>query len=198
VGSGTGTLWRDLNRDNHSGANTVTISGVTYTKAESVTLTATRTSGNTLSPGNSAAFTVIPGAVNAGTSTVIAKPYIGGRGRYRNFDRYSTLDDANGNPVSGKAVSLTAGGGISTITTLSGQLMRPAKQHSRQRYGSRVGLLQRKRHDRQQLRHHADRLSELHRRPRDRWCVTVSASPTFVTAVTVLPLTRRCWRPEVP
>ena len=42
-----------------AGQNSCTVSGVTYSKAESgVALTATRTSGDTLTPGNSAAFTV--------------------------------------------------------------------------------------------------------------------------------------------
>ena len=47
----------------NNGSSSVTISGVTYTKAESgVILTATQTSGNKLTPDNSNPFTVNPGS----------------------------------------------------------------------------------------------------------------------------------------
>ena len=57
--TGTGSLGGTLTGSIPSGANSVTISGVTYSKAESgVSLTA---SGGSLTPGNSAPFTVVAG-----------------------------------------------------------------------------------------------------------------------------------------
>ena len=63
--TGTGTLGGTLAGTIAAGSNQTTITGVTYTKAESaVEITATRTSGDNLSPGDSASFTVNPGAAN--------------------------------------------------------------------------------------------------------------------------------------
>jgi hypothetical protein len=88
LGNGTGLLGGTLTGIIPAGQSTVTISGVTYTKAESgVVLGVTATSGDTLIAGASAPFTVDPGAThhfavsapastNAGTSisfTVIAQ-----------------------------------------------------------------------------------------------------------------------------
>src|SRR5208282_3851059 len=59
--------------------SSVTISGVTYTKAESgVILTATRTSGDSLTPGNSSAFTVNPGALDHFAISAISSPQTAG------------------------------------------------------------------------------------------------------------------------
>jgi hypothetical protein len=75
LNTGTGTLGGTLTGTILAGSSAVTISGVTYTKAEAgVVLTATRTSGDTLAPGNSAGFTVNVGIVAAGASTVVANP----------------------------------------------------------------------------------------------------------------------------
>lgn len=61
--TGTGTLSGTLTGTISAGTNQVTISGVTYTKAESgIVLTATRTSGDTLTAGDSAGFVVNPAA----------------------------------------------------------------------------------------------------------------------------------------
>jgi hypothetical protein len=61
--TGSGALGGTLTGTIPNGANSVTISGVTYSKAETgVVLTVARTSGMTLAPGNSAAFTVVAGA----------------------------------------------------------------------------------------------------------------------------------------
>jgi len=63
LNTGTGTLGGTLAGSIANGASSVTISGVTYSKAETgVSLTAARTSGMTLASGNSAAFTVVAGA----------------------------------------------------------------------------------------------------------------------------------------
>jgi Bacterial Ig-like domain (group 3) len=65
LNTGTGILGGTLTGTITAGTNSVTISGVTYSKAESgVILTATRTSGDSLLPGNSSPFTVNPGSLN--------------------------------------------------------------------------------------------------------------------------------------
>jgi autotransporter-associated beta strand protein len=61
VKTGTGSLGGTVSGTILAGSNSVTISGVTYSKDESgVVLTATRTSGDTLTAGDSAPFTVLP------------------------------------------------------------------------------------------------------------------------------------------
>jgi len=63
--TGTGTLGGTLTGTIAAGTSQGIISGVTYTKAESgVVITATRTSGDNLTAGDSAAFTVVPGSAN--------------------------------------------------------------------------------------------------------------------------------------
>ena len=76
LNTGTGTLGGTLTGTISAGSGSTTISGVTYTKAESgVKLTATRTSGDNLLASTSSAFTVDPGSatrfaiVGAGTQT---------------------------------------------------------------------------------------------------------------------------------
>ena len=70
VATGTGFLGGTTAGQIDSGSSSVTISGVTYTRAETgVSLTATRTSGMTpLAPGTSATFTVVV----AGTTTALS------------------------------------------------------------------------------------------------------------------------------
>ncbi len=61
--TGTGTLGGTTTGSISNGHSSVTITGVTYTKAESgVVLTASRTSGMSLTAGDSAPFTVVAGA----------------------------------------------------------------------------------------------------------------------------------------
>jgi hypothetical protein len=63
LNTGSGILGGTLTGTIAAGTNSATISGVTYSKAETnVIITATRTSGDNLSPTNSAPFTVIAGA----------------------------------------------------------------------------------------------------------------------------------------
>ena len=60
LSTGTGVLGGTLSGTIPAGANSVTISGLTYNKEEnSVVLTATRTSGDVLTAGNSTAFNVL-------------------------------------------------------------------------------------------------------------------------------------------
>jgi YD repeat-containing protein len=76
--TGTGTLGGTLTGNITAGTSQVTISGVTYTKAESgVVMTAHRTSGDALTDGDSAAFTVNPGGTIAGPPTIAVKDSLG-------------------------------------------------------------------------------------------------------------------------
>jgi autotransporter-associated beta strand protein len=130
--AGTGTLGGTLTGTILAGNNSVTISGVTYTKAESgVVLTATRTSGDTLTAANSAAFTV-----NAGAATTLAltsgNSQSGSAGTALASPFVVTATDAYGNLVSGVnvtfAIASTPGGATgqslsatSTTTAANGQ-----------------------------------------------------------------------------
>ncbi len=123
-GSGTGTVGGTVSGTIAVGASAVTISGVTYSKAESgVTLTATGTGASSLvlgKTGTSVAFTVTSGAASQyGVTLSSAIPTAGGT-----VTVTAQLQDANGNDVatSGKVVtwSTTATGGSfasSTSTT---------------------------------------------------------------------------------
>ena len=95
---------------------------VTITNTGSFTITVTGNPGqdNGAPPGTSNSFTVNPGAVNSGTSTVSANPTSVPADGSTTSTITVTLKDANNNPVSGKAASLTAGSGSSSITTVSG------------------------------------------------------------------------------
>ena len=125
VNTGTGTLGGTLTGTITAGNNTVTISGVTYTKAQSgVVLTAARTSGQTLAPGNSAAFTVNPGAASQLVFTT--QPGGGTAGTAWTAQPVVTLEDANGNTVTGTAQNVilaiqnnAGGGSLSGTTTVA-------------------------------------------------------------------------------
>ena len=79
LNTGSGTLGGTLTGTITSGTSSVTISGVTYTKAESgVILAATRTSGDSLTAGNSSAFTVLPGALDHFAISAISSPQTAG------------------------------------------------------------------------------------------------------------------------
>ena len=63
VATGTGSLGGTLTGTITAGTNSATVTGVTYTTAEAgVSITATRTSGDVLSPGTSALFAVLAAA----------------------------------------------------------------------------------------------------------------------------------------
>ena len=107
--TGTGTLGGNLSGPILAGTGSVTITGVTYTKAESgVVLTATPTTGDIMPAGNSAAFTVNPGAATTLTQT---------SGNNQTGNRWATLAspfvvtvaDAYANPVSGTSVIFAIG-----------------------------------------------------------------------------------------
>ena len=120
--TGTGTLAGTLTGTVAAGTGQVTISGVTYTKAESgIVLTAIRTSGDILNEGDSApitvnagaavtlAFTTQPGSVGAG-STILGPPTV-------------TVQDIFGNTVTSStalialAIAANPGGGTLSGTT---------------------------------------------------------------------------------
>jgi autotransporter-associated beta strand protein len=121
LNTGTGTLNTPLIGTIPAGQNQITISGATYDKAESgVVLTATRTSGDTLTPANSAAFTVGPAAVAATNSTVTASPATVTANGSTPSTITVTLLDAFNNPVSGKDVALASDrGATDTISAPS-------------------------------------------------------------------------------
>src|SRR5205085_1651304 len=97
--AGTGTLGGSLSGTIAAGQSQVTVSGLTYTKAENgVKLTAARTSGDALLAGTSAGFNVDPGAaasfVVTGSGTQTA-----GNPNQLTIAAY----DANGNLATGYA-----------------------------------------------------------------------------------------------
>src|SRR5439155_516753 len=97
-------------------SNSVTISGVTYTKAESgVVLTATRTSGNTLTAGDSAPFTVDAGALSRFAIANISSPQTAGTA----FDITITAQDANNNTVTAQDANNTTVTGFTSTVNLS-------------------------------------------------------------------------------
>ncbi|MBN2561966.1 MAG: hypothetical protein JXQ75_13660 [Phycisphaerae bacterium] len=112
--TGTGILGGTVSGTITSGTNTVTISGVTYDTAESgVVLTATRTSGDSLSSADSNAF-----AVSSGAATDLAFQTIGTQGAGVAFSVTVYVKDANGNNATvsqNTGVSLTKKTGTGTL-----------------------------------------------------------------------------------
>ncbi len=116
LATGTGTLGGTLTGTINAGSSSVTISGVTYTKAESgVSVTATRTSGDSLTPGTSALFTVNPGAAAQLAITAINSGVTPAEGTPFNVTLQS--QDAQGNPAN---VTANTGVTISAIGNGSG------------------------------------------------------------------------------
>jgi len=100
---------------------TITVSVAACTAAGSYTNRSfpVTSSGATINS-NAATLTVTTGAVSATTSTVVASPASVSADGITTSTVTVTLKDCGNNPVSGKAVSLSAGSGSSTITTVSG------------------------------------------------------------------------------
>lgn len=111
IKTGSGLLGGTLSGTIPAGASQVTIGGVTYTKAESgVVLTASRTSGDDLTPGDSAPLTVEPGAI-AAYSVTLPSPQPAGS----TFAVAATAQDRLGNRVttdSSTLVTLHASSGL--------------------------------------------------------------------------------------
>ena len=115
-GGGHSTISSASGASNSSGVVTFTVKN---TKAEAVTYTATDTTDSvTVSQTATVTFTV--GPVSATVSTVVANPTSVVADGATTSTITVTLLDANSNPVSAKAVSLTAGSGSSTVSTVSG------------------------------------------------------------------------------
>ena len=115
AGSGSSTITVVNGTTNASGQATFK---VTDTKAEGVTYTAKDTSDSiTITPTATVTFTA--GTVNATTSTVSANPGSVVADGVSTSTITVTLKDVNNNPVSGKTVTLTPGGGNSTINPAS-------------------------------------------------------------------------------
>lgn len=122
VKTGTGTVGGTVSGTILAGQSQVTISGVTYSKAQSgVVLEATRTSGDSLTPGDSTGFTVNVGAVSAAASTMTASQGGVPANGTTPITITVTLWDGFGNPVPGKTVTLASSrGGTDTISPASG------------------------------------------------------------------------------
>ena len=104
--TGTGSLGGTLTGSITAGSNQVTITGVTYSKAESgVVITATRTSGDVLAAGDSAAFTVNPGAANILAFTT--QPGNATPGGVIPGPPTVTVRDSLGNTVTSSSASIT-------------------------------------------------------------------------------------------
>lgn len=104
-----------------NGQTSVTLSGVAYTKAESITLQASAVSGMSLTTSSpSSAFTVAPGAVSASNSTVVASPTTLAADNSTTSTVTVTLADANNNLLgAGTNVSWSATGGLNTLSPAS-------------------------------------------------------------------------------
>ena len=122
LNTGIGTLGGTLTGTITAGTNSVTISGVTYTKAESgVSLTATRTGGDVLDPVTSTSFVVNAGIANKLAFTT--QPGGGIAGTAWTTQPVVTVQDSNSNTVTGSTASITLsigtnpGSGALTCTT---------------------------------------------------------------------------------
>ncbi len=133
--TGTGALGGMLTGTIAAGTNQVTISGVTYTKAQSgIVLSANRTNGDTLSPGDSSVFTVNPGtaaklafSVQPGSSTagtaIPGPPSVtvqDGFGNTVSSSNASITLTINANPVGGQLLGTTTKSAASGIASFSG------------------------------------------------------------------------------
>jgi hypothetical protein len=119
--SGAGTLSGTLTGTITAGNNSVTISTPVYSKADTLTLTATVSAGPALTPATSSGIVFSAGPVSASASTVTASPSSVPADGVTTSTITVTLTDANSNPVSGKTVTLASSrGATDTISTASG------------------------------------------------------------------------------
>src|SRR5207249_3220858 len=115
-GTGSSTITTASGASNASGMVTFTAKD---TKAEAITYTATDTKDSiTITPPATVTFPYT--TLFRSHSTVSASPAAVVADGTTTSTITVTLKDVNDNPVSGKVVSLTAGGGSSTITTVNG------------------------------------------------------------------------------
>jgi YD repeat-containing protein len=124
--TGTGALGGTLTGTIPAGASQAIITGVTYTRAESgVALTATRTSGDALTPGDSVAFSVNPGAATALAFTT--QPGSSAPGNPIPGPPTVAVRDGQGNTVTSSTASITVALGANPgAGTLSGTTVKSA------------------------------------------------------------------------
>ncbi|MBL9136449.1 MAG: DUF2341 domain-containing protein, partial [Verrucomicrobiales bacterium] len=121
VGSGNGSLGGTLSGILAAGESSLTITSATYSKAESgIVLTATTTGGHAITAADSSSFTVLAGAVSAGSSTLVTSAPVVEANGYATATLTATLLDAYSNPVAGKVVSLDDGAASTWISVPSG------------------------------------------------------------------------------
>ncbi len=109
--TGSGSLAGSLTGTILAGQSQATLSGATYSKAESgVVITATRSSGDVLLAANSGSFTVTAGAVSGSSSTLTATPNTVMADGISISTIAVTLSDGGGNAVAGKTVTLARNG----------------------------------------------------------------------------------------
>ena len=114
--SGSGTLGGNTDTI-PNGQSSVTLTGVTYTKAQTITLTASRTSGMSLATSvASSAFTIIPDMTTAAaSSTVVANPATLAADNSTLSTVTATLMDAYGNLFTNASVSWSVTGTGNTV-----------------------------------------------------------------------------------
>ncbi|WP_162944450.1 beta strand repeat-containing protein [Flavisolibacter nicotianae] len=118
--TGTGTLGGTLTGTIANGTSSITITGVTYTKAETgVSITAARTTGMTLTSGTSNLFTVEPGVLNNFLVQSSSGSNIGTQTVASPFDIKITARDANNNIVNSGPNVFTGTAAITSSGTLS-------------------------------------------------------------------------------
>jgi len=124
--TGTGTLGGTLTGTIAAGASQVTITGVTYTTAESVVaITAARGSGDNLSAGDSAPFAVEPGAANKILFT--AQPGSSTAGVALSGSPSVVVQDSLGNTVTSYSAAISVAIGTNPAGgTLSGTISKIA------------------------------------------------------------------------
>ncbi len=111
-GSGSSVITATQATTDASGIATFTVNS---TKAESVTYTAAVTA-DAVTVAQTASVTFQPGAVSASASTVVVSKASVGADRVDSATVTVTLQDMNGNAISGKNVTLAQGSGQSNIT----------------------------------------------------------------------------------
>ena len=118
--TGAGTLSGTLTGSIGVGANSVTISTPVYSKSDTLTLTATASGGVTLTAVTSGNILFSAGPVSASASTLSASLGSVAADGSTTSTITVTLQDAYGNLISGKSVSLakSSGPGSPTITTV--------------------------------------------------------------------------------
>ena len=115
-GSGSSTISAASGPSSATGVVTFTVKD---TKAEAVTYTATDTT-DSITLAQTAKVTFTAGAVSPTVSTVVATPTSVPANGSITLTITVTLLDTNGNPVSGKTVTLAQGSGSSIISAASG------------------------------------------------------------------------------